>query len=383
MLDATSHSVMTHIYGAAVNPALWAEAMDGVAQFCNAKGAALMIRHPDAHQPDFQALSTSLDAATRSPLGMLFGVRQGQIYNGDWNKLRYMPAGQMYLDTELGHSSRFLDKRSDYRFLRRKLDVRRRVGARLSDDNAWFEAIGIGLRADQDQITRSTKQAFARLLPHLAKATETARLYAQLKAQHNAVLGAFSKVCAGVAIAHPTGEILYANNEAQRILDEASGLRRTENQHIRCYTGRQTARLHAAIVEATHTAAGTELIAPYQMDVERDGQGYPLLCDVVPLCDAAGELHSEPEAALLLMIDPDACSYLSATRFALSYGLTAEETRLCRSLILGTPADQMAEDHNLGHDDLTDRIEKLYRSVGVTDRASLLRRIWRVAPVVY
>jgi DNA-binding NarL/FixJ family response regulator len=66
----------------------------------------------------------------------------------------------------------------------------------------------------------------------------------------------------------------------------------------------------------------------------------------------------------------------------LSYGLNQSEANLCRKVVSGLGNDQIAERTQASASDVENQLAKLCRSTGISDRLALLRRIWRVAPVI-
>ncbi len=382
MLDTAGYSVLTHIYDAAMNRTRWHDALDAVAELCGVPAAALLIRHPDAHLRDFQALSSNLSTASRSPWGVFFGMRQGNVHTADWDKLRHVEAGQPFLDTAFGNTAQFLDQRADYRFLKRRLKVQRRVGVRMNADAAWLEAMGVGLPEGQNDLTDAARRALSTLVPHMTKAVESARMYEALRTRHHSVLGALNHLLVGAAVVRQTGEVITANREALRIFEQDKGLRQTSNGHLRCHLPRQTARLHAAFVEAAHTAAGLGLRPAFEIDITQPEDAPPLLAEIIPLRDSFGELNAEAEAALMIVIDPARADKLSTGRFAVSYGLSRPETQLCVALVSGQSHETIAQEYSIQPDALDTRVNALMRTIGVQDQNALLRRVVRVAPPV-
>src|SRR5690606_18190029 len=90
------------------------------------------------------------------------------------------------LDSEMV-APEILDQREDCVFLREHAGIRRRVGVRLNENPAWFGAMTFQFDERPRAIPEASLDLIQPVLPHLAKAVEMGRAFAQLRARYAAV----------------------------------------------------------------------------------------------------------------------------------------------------------------------------------------------------
>ncbi|XDA97857.1 hypothetical protein AB1M95_17340 [Sulfitobacter sp. LCG007] len=377
MLDEPIHSVLSPIYRAAVDCALWPEALDAIVHSIGAAGAALLIRPPGPAGRDRPHLDSRLERFGHSPSGYYYALRLEQRQRPGWDDLRASPLHAVLRDADFADAPGGLDGRADYRFLRKRLGFGRRIGMRLSADAAWLEALAVFLPAGSDALPESARATLAATLPHLTKALDQARLFSQLAARHGKVLGALEHVRVGMAVVLRSGEIISSNAEARHMLELRDGIGFLPERNFRCASSALTARLHAAVAQASITAAGRGNVPEYRVRLERPSGAAAFLVDVSPLNDARDELCGPKEAALLTLIDPGRLDWVDLDGFAALCGLDDETRDACETLIRG-PVPVDIRDARRPRGDDTSAAHKL----GVRTREDLLRLMLSVMPPV-
>lgn len=382
MLHPDGYVALTHIYDAAINPGRWRRALDAVSDSVEAKAIALLIRRPDPASKDLQMLNSTYLRFTRSPWGLYYGLRLSRLQNPDWEFLSHQPVHLPTPDTTIGPSAGELDRRADYAFLRKKLGIGRRLGVRLNADKVWFDALSIAFDEKATAVPREAIDKTRLLLPHLTKAVEIGRTFAQLKSRYSAVLTALDRVKVGLAIALPSGDVIVENEEAQRILSLKDGLTKPRDGRLWCHDPEQSAELQAAISKAANTSRGEENSSEYLMALKRPSDAAPLLVDVAPLKDSKAELDGPLEGALVTVIDPDRVPYLRMDRFVVLYGLTPAEADVCGLIVQGMSVNEIAEARTTSPVTAKNQIAAILGKTGVSRRAELIRLVIRVLPPV-
>lgn len=376
------YAALTQIYDAAVNLGRWRRALDGVAEALDAKAIALLIRRPDPDSRDLQMLNSTYLNFIRSPWGLYYGLRLSRLQDPDWDFLSKQPAHHPTLDTQIGPTAQELDRRADYAFLRKRLRVGRRLGVRLNSDKLWFDAMSIAFPSGSDVIPPSALEGTQFLLPHLTKAVEIGRTFAQLKARYSAVLTALDRVKVGLAIALPSGEIIVENDEAKRILSLKDGLTKERNGQLRCHDVDQSAELTEAVQKAANTARGEDNCDEWLLAVQRPSALSPLLLDVAPLKDSKAELDGPLEGALITVIDPNRIPHLRMDRFVALYGFTDAEAEVFHFVLQGSSIPDIAEARNTSPVTTKNQISAILNKTGVARRSELIRLAIRVLPPV-
>lgn len=382
MLNKDGYLALTHIYDAAINLGRWRRALDAAAKSMDAKAIALLIRNPEPKAKDLQMVNSTYLNFGKSPWGLYYALRLSKLQNPDWNYLSRQPVHTPTLDTSTGLSSAELDSRADYKMLRKKIGVGRRLGVRLNTDKIWFDAVSIAFDANVPTIPDTAITDTKLLLPHLTKAVEIGRTFALLKSQYKAALSALDHVKTGMAIALPSGEIIVQNSEAARILDLKDGLTKSAQGHLHCDQPDQTAELFHALSLATQTAKGEHTAHEHLIAVKRPSGQSPFLLDVSPLRDSKGEIDTALQGALITIIDPDRVPYLRMDRFIALYSLTPAEAEVCRLIIQGLSVNDIAEHRSTTPTTAKNQVAAILQKIGVSRRLELIRLVIRVLPPV-
>lgn len=382
MLTQQGFQALGEIYDASVNFRRWNQALDKVVDALEAHAIALVIRHPQGEGTDQTILSAVYRELKKSPWGVYYAMRYKHLQKPDWEYLSQQPAQTPTPDTALGIPTRELDRRGDYAFLRKRYDVGRRLGVRLNDDRAWFDAMSIGFHAGAERIPGTAVERAMPLLPHLTKAVEISRVFTELRARYRAVLSVLDRVQVGMMIALPTGDIIVENVEASRILDQGDGLIMDRGGRLNAVNADETAMLRQFIQDAANTANGEEDQAERLVTVTRPSARTPYLIDVAPLKDSAAELEGPLTGALITLIDPDRVPYLRMGRFAAIYGLSPAETEVCSLLSEGCSVNEIAERRNTTPVTAKNQCNAILAKAGVKRRVDLIRLIIRVLPPI-
>lgn len=382
MLTPEGYAALTHIYDAAVNPGRWRRALDAVSGALDARAIALLIRRPDPGSKDLQMVNSPYLELMRSPWGVYYGLRLSRLQNPDWDFLSRQPAHHPVPDTEIGPSAAALDRRADYAFLRKRLGVGRRLGVRLNADKVWFDAMSIAFDASAATVPPGALARTRGLLPHLTKAVEIGRTFAQLKARYAAALGALDRVRVGLVIALPSGDLIVQNAEARRILALKDGLSQSGDGRLRCADPDQNAELANAIERAGKTARGEDAAMQCLMAVPRRSGVAAFLIDVAPLRDSGAELDGPLEGALITLIDPNRVPYLQMDRFVALYDLTPAEAEVCGLIVQGLSLAEIAGARGTSPVTAKNQTAAVLAKTGVGRQADLIRLVIRVLPPV-
>ncbi|MEM9552575.1 MAG: LuxR C-terminal-related transcriptional regulator, partial [Pseudomonadota bacterium] len=380
MLERDAYTALTHIYDTALHLGRWRRALDAVADVADARAIALRLRRSDPEDADLTLMNTTYLKFSRSFWGVYYGVRLSGLQEPDWAFLDRQAPQVLVRDTQMGIDAGSLDARADYALLRRRLDVRRRVGVRLNADKVWFDAMSVAFPNGRDDVPEDAMRVLTPLLPHLSKAAEIGRTFRQLKQRYKALLGALDHVHVGLALALPSGEVIVSNAEAQRIFDLRDGVAKGPDGRLICTDGDQTAALGARVSEAAQTAKGEADQAEMLMALPRRSGGAPFLLDIAPLRDSVAELDRNLQGALITLIDPDRVPYLRLERFVKLYGLTPAEAEVCQLIVEGCQVDEIGERRNTSSVTAKNQINAVLAKTGVSKRTDLIRLVIRVLP---
>lgn len=382
MLSRLGSAAIGPIYDAATHTDRWREALDAVAFATGGKVAALMI----AERADNPYSVTALSGRYQSLLGqsnLEFYVNHlSHFEQGEWEALARRPIRQALMDSEAGAEAAILDQRPDYCFLREKAGIRRRLGVRLNENAAWYDAMTIGYDLDIDQIPAHCISDLAPLLPHLAKAVEMGRVFIQLQARYAAVLAVLNHVHVGLAIALASGDVIVTNAEADRILSQGDGIVLSKDNRLVCREAVQAEKLRTYIAESALTAGGEADRSEGFVTVERSSGAHPFLIEVAPVSDATGELERSLTAAFVTLIDPNNPHSLNVKRFATLFGLTEAEGDVCTHMVDGLTGPVIAEMRGTSPGTVKSQMAAVFAKTGTRRRSELIRLVVRSLPPI-
>jgi len=275
-----------------------------------------------------------------------------------------------------------LDEQPSVQWLREKLGIWHRAAVRLNDNPAWRDAVVLQFDRAHGPIRLAEQQAFAPLLPHLARLFALNRPFQIMRARFRAVVAALDRFGLGVIALSETGAAIVANREAQRILDRGHGLRLNAAGRLLLSHPRHEAEFNAALAAATETARGEGFAEGGRVVLPRDDGRDPILIEISALRGDGDELDAGLRGALVLLIDPDHRAPVSVDGMAALYGLTDAEAVVLRAVIDGLDAPAIAETRSTSVATVRTQLRAIADKTGAPNRAALVRLALTVNPPV-
>lgn len=379
-VDALGYASLPAIYDAAMDAERWPEALDGVVAAAGGIAAAIMVVERQHNPYSVQALGGGY---RKVPPGEMdhYLKKLSHLESGEWEALARQPPWRLLRDNEVFDSA-VLDAREDYRFLREKVGIGRRIGVRLNENAAWYDAMTVAFDAELPAIPAQSVARVQPLLPHIAKSIQMHRAFAELRRRYAAVLSVLDRISVGLAIALTSGEIIVANSEAERIFALDDGLLLSRDRRIVCQTADESAKLQARISEAALTAFGERNLHESLLVAPRPSQAPPFLIEVAPIRDSAGELEPLASGAVITIIDPEKAPMLDVARFARLYGLTEAEASVCAHMIAGLTGTAIAEIRSTSPETVKSQMSAIMAKTGARRRGDLIRLVVRTLPPI-
>ena len=226
------------------------------------------------------------------------------------------------------------------------------------------------------------QSALDALLPHLAKVVEVNRKFAILRHQYRAVLAALDHVRIGTCITGPNGHVIVSNREAQRIFSLGDGIGLSRIGFLTGATSEATAELAEKIRAVSSTARGEGSDHENVVFAARSSGARPFLVEIAPLRDSVGELERGLSGALVFIVDPDNQRSVSTQRLCALFGLTETEAEICRHMVGGLSAAEIATTRDVSEDTVKSQFKAVYGKTGVRRRADLVRLALAVDPPI-
>lgn len=380
-LCRTACAALGPVYDAAMDPTRWGAALDATAIAADGRGAVLVVVDGANSGYDLRAFSGVYDEVFRTGAAQHYLDHLAHHEAVEWEIIGRQGARRIMLDTDMVDRV-ILDQREDCRFLLEHVGVRRRIGVRLNENRAWFDGMAVQYGAEVEEVPANSLDRLRPLLPHLAKAVEIGRTFAQLRARYGAVLAVLDKVHAGLAIASAQGEVIVSNAEADRILGLGDGMILGRDNRIICRDPDRTSMLDTFIREAASTAKGEGDRPEGLLAVPRRSGGHPFLIEVAPLSDTAGEVGHGLVGSIITLIDPESPPRLDTGKFARLYGLTPAETAVCEHMVRGLTGRAIAEHRGTSPDTVKEQMSAVLAKTGVGRRSELIRLVVRTLPPI-
>jgi DNA-binding CsgD family transcriptional regulator len=285
-------------------------------------------------------------------------------------------------DCDLWGDISALEEREDYRWMRENIGARRKAGVRLSHGKGWFDLVALQFAEEWAPSPEPIQACLDPLLPHLAKVVEVNRKFSILRHQYRAVLAALDHVRIGTCITGPNGHVIVSNHEAQRIfsLDDGVGLSRMG--FLTGATSEATAELADKIRAVSSTARGEGSDHENVVFAARRSGARPFLVEIAPLRDSVGELERGLSGAIVFIVDPGNQRAVSTQRLCALFGLTETEGEICRHMVGGLSAAEIATARDVSEDTVKSQFKAVYAKTGVRRRADLVRLALAVDPPI-
>lgn len=367
------------IYDTATSPSHWPQALDAFARGIESTGAILVA-------VDNVGLPFNIQQATSN-----FGLEAVQHYFENFGqydeptmstRLAGTPPLQLLRDCDVWGEMSDIEKRPDYEYLREHFGVRRRAGIRLSQNKGWMDLLALQFAHDWPEVSPATAQSLDALVPHLAKAVEINRTFSLLRQRYKAALAALDHVAIGMCVVLPSGAVVVANREARRIHDLDDGLTMSAAGTWKGPTGDVSAAIAQAIKSIGLTAAGEGGEREAALFAQRKSGKRPFMIEVAPLRDSLAELERGLSGVILTIVDPDNQRDISVDRLAQLFALTEAEAEVCKHMIGGLSAPEIAEARSVVEGTVRTQFKSVYAKTGVRRRAELLRLAITVDPPI-
>ena len=380
-MDRRISDLLLHAYGSVLDARRWPGLLDRLVTALDGRGAVLVVQERGLPFEGFDAASRLYREELAGPFAH---YREALAHHeaADWAKLTERAPGETYFDTELGLCVDELDARPHYRYAAEHFGTGRRIAFRLNHTRGWFDAVAVAYHRDLPVVPDAAAQTIAAVAPHLGRAVELTRAFNLLRQRYAAVLSALDRFSFGVAIALPSGEVIVANAEARRILEEADAIRQRPDGRLECAGTDEPARLFEAIAGASRTAAGEGHLLEAPLRLERRSGADPVLLDVAPLRDGGGEIEPGLSGAVVYLMDMARPPPFDVARFARLHGLTGAEAEVCALLIEGDGAPVIAEKRATSVHTARDQAKAVLLKTGCASRGQLFRLLAKTLPPV-
>lgn len=249
------------------------------------------------------------------------------------------------------------------------------MGATIERQPGEADIMMIGRLGGKPAAGLEGRDAFATLLPHIARAWRVRRVLGEWQDRAGTLELVLDRLERAIVVTGPEGEVRFANRAADALLSRGDGIDVTRGR-IRGSRSRDTEPLLALIGNAAQTSVGGASMAVDAMSITPSNHGAPLAIVAEPLSPAHGSRlgHAADRGAILFISDSEASNRPSADRLATVYALTAAEGRVASLAVAGHSVASVAEALGVSLNTAKYHLKSVFEKVGVSRQPELVRR---------
>lgn len=215
--------------------------------------------------------------------------------------------------------------------------------------------------------------AYRQLGGHLRRANDIFWRLRGADLRHQADLSVLDRLAVGVVLLNGSGEVLRANQAAQRALSRNDGLGLSQRR-LTAGAAPANVKLFRAIGQACACGSGVGASAGGAVAIQRPSGKRPWSLLIAPLpVQAPPWLGTRSPAAIVFITDPEAPHRAGTARVAELHGLTPAEQRLLEHLVQGLSAKEAAERHGVSFHTVRSQMKSLFSKTGVSRYGELVR----------
>ncbi len=355
-------------YSAAVDPAVWPQAVRSMSRRYEAIAAGLYVA-------DFAARRVEMLSVQGIDPSYVKSYVDDHLCDNPWSIDAMQAVGRIRTDTSLD-------------------DHHRRPGYYRSTAlfNDWMKpqdfiyTLGVNLSAEP---TRQTKlflyrprcagpytardvAAFRRLIRHLINAVKVADRFAAARREAGELRHVLDRLRFGVVLLADNGSVLEANAFAAQLFERRDGLAVIQGQLVATHRP-SGAALTRTLRAAVDVHRGIDADAPEPCDLERGNGIQPLSALALPLPKGPDVFGVRRAAVALLVTDPGVETRVPVERLRQRFRLTSSEARLAAALMQGQRLRDAAEQAGLTYETARWYLKSTFQKTGTTRQADLVR----------
>ena len=364
----TYNDLVSAIYEAANDPALWNDFLAVFARAFNGHGAALRLLDPHSYHPNFSATHGYDEAYSQEYANQYYQVditipiladkKAGTVQT----RSAHLPDSG-YVTTEF------------YQEFGRKWGYYDVLGSYFIKQADCSARIGVHRDERRPPFSEEDKRLMALLVPHLQRAFEISRHIQTIKAQRESSDDALDHLPFGIVLVDSSGRPVVVNRQAELISGQGRGITITTDG-LTAASPKETQALRQHIQQAAQGQEGKACRGGV-LSITRDGSSLPLSVivaphnSVQPLFGFAG-----PRAAAIVFIsDPAQQPAISPEILSALYGLTKAEARLATELAQGRSLDEIADAYHVSKHTLRSQLKSIFSKTGLKRQPDLIRLI--------
>jgi len=365
--------VIEAIYGAALEPDLWPDALDRVAGCLAADHAHIFIADTSTFVPSFAAVGHGFPTEQLDDYHTYYQALDPRIESG-----RRLPAGVLYPDHVLSEPAAF-ERSEFYNDFYRHRGLRWMVGSMLERTAQNTVGFAVVRRLKQAPFDDQDLRRLKRLQPHLTQAARMQRRLARRSGTRALSLETMDRLALGIVILNHRGRTIAVNQAAREIAGSDDGLSLGPDG-LQTQNGPSGAALQQAVAAALNCLAGEADTAPVALAIPRRSLKRPYEVLVAPLPAQSTHWGPSEGGVLIAISDPEHVPEPPAAQLARLYGLTPAEARVAAALVAGRTLKAIAEATGTTREGARWHLKQIFQKTGTKRQAELVKLL-RAGPL--
>jgi len=361
-------ALVSAIYDAAQDPALWSEFLRRLAQAFNGHGASIRLLDAQSYYPSFSAVHGYDEAFTQAYADHYYQTDVSIQFLEHANQGTVVTRPEIILDRDYRKTEYFQDFGRHWR-------INDLLGGYFIKSQQGIARIGVHRPLGAPTFDEQDKSRMSLLMPHLHRAFHISRHIQSSRAQHEASNNAFDHLPFGVVLVDGTGKPIIVNQQAETISRDGGGLCIKANG---IWTGStKTTQALRHLIQQAIEGPKSKAYRGGAMSVKHPSSPLPLSLVVAPVNSVQPVFGFEGEhaAAILFISDPTQAQSISPEILRILYGLTNAEARLAKELAMGNTLEDISDRYQLSKHTVRAQLKSTFRKTGLSRQGEVIRLV--------
>lgn len=366
----TDHALIARIYDCALQPELWPETLQQIADQAGAHGVMVFDRalYPEGEQINLQVLSAVYDRDT--VLGYVKAFNEYEVEDqASFARLSTKGSEVNLIRCDDLRTSRSLLERQPNVQAMMGMGIHFRAGALLSKDTDAMDRFALQLRRKQGPIAEPARQWVEALLPHVAKSLSIGRAFFRERQDKRLLMQIIGALPFGVGVVHRDGSVLLANDEFDRLaaryrLQRAPGQLTMASLPLalrKLLSGSDAHGKHGA--RPRHEA----------VFVAGEGEGLGLFLEVGPISQHCELDRFGPDVFLISALDSNRTHAINPEIVQKFFPISGSELAVLDLVVKGMTNAEIADVRGRSLETVNSQVKALIRKSGTRNRTELVR----------
>ncbi len=386
-MEAEDIHLISRIYDMALDPTGWPELMLRLAHRLNAAGAFVFELRLDDDKPHITSRIFSSN----------YRADIVNFYLRNFNDLEIRDQGRF---AELSQQGNSVDLISDVALLPKISDLlqqpntafmiqhglKHRAGALLNKDLVNVDRFALQFPVDHGPITGEEIQKAGLFLPHIAKVIGMSRPLEEQMLAKGIFEDILRNIKQGIALLGPRGNLLYANQEFERCLEDHKIFRKLPNGTLQLIDSRSTSphakHYHDLVLSETAHGQFGARARREAIVIELEEPNTALFIEICPVEASQRTGKIGQGCRLVTVIDTSRDITCDTRRLRTFYQLTPSEAEILELVAKGFTTTEIGDIRNRSHDTVKSQLKSVMRKTNSQSRTDLVHMIHHLSSTI-